>query len=630
MSLFSEVSVCELAALVVKVRNCSMDCILIGDPDPVRFDHVRKVLQDAFVIDVFQIENFEQLCNECKIGSNQVKLILLTAHLPFGDQSKNILTEAYFERLPDQMLPVGYLYEDEPTPSVPEGITFFPFPSPAKKIDFFLTLKAENFSFELRLPQITLDENDFLLKAQVTILSASESLEEGKLILSELAGRFLSGELKVHRLRSGYSGAIVLRIHENETGSDYVLKLSQEAWKLKLEAKQHPIVAGGIPGLHEYRAKLLKPKPQVRSIDHVASCGRWSAICLGFLGGPEFGQMIDLQEALIGPPATFLAHPLPIDGKLDQYRAGCLDFVLQWLKREWCMNTKHATRSIGQPWYPDHAPDKIYPPTPPYCLTKRVKDCIREFFDGKEAQIGARLTPKYWNETVAIVKSFLECKEDYRASKLDCPIPMVLSPSHGDLNSNNILFFLDLPDPIFFIDFPQYQAQGHALQDFARLEIEVKYALMDRQMDTPAKKLAGFDLTPTQFAMWLKLENHLQGDNWWKIKKLRQNGFPKNVRLSLQLVQNIREAAKQVQQQKLGDSIPSSFDDEYLFPLLYHTLQSITYASLSPYKRLLAVHSSAMLLERAGFALGKRKHVKPKLVGFAQSVLQKISRARPS
>ena len=613
-----------------------MSCILIGDPDRERFNRVREVLEEAFVIEVLQVEHFEQLCNECKTRPNQIKLVLLTAHLPLSDQSTTVLTEAYFQQLPDKMLgfgclaPIGYLFEDASILSVPSNILLLPFPAPDTERNFLMILTVKNFSFDLRMPQITLDESDFRLKTQVSMLSSSGNPEESQEILRQLAGRFLSGALEVYRLRSGFSGAIVLRIRKAGTESDYVLKLSTESWKLELEAKKHPVVVGGIPGKHEYKATLLEPKPQVRSIYHVVTYGRWSAICLGFLGGRGFGPMIDLQEALIGPPAKFVSNPPPINGKLDQYREKCLNLILDWLKHEWCMKDQQAKRSIKLPWLPGDAPEKAYPLIPPYCLTKRIKDSIQEFFEGKEAQIGARLSPDNWRRKADIVKSFIECKQNYKNSKLDRPIAMTLSPSHGDMNSNNVLFFLDLKDPIFLIDFPQYQALGHALQDFARLEIEVKYALMDRQMDTPASQLAGFDLTPTQFEMWLRLENHLQGNHWRdELKKLPANGFQDNVRLSLQLVQNIRETAKQVQQQKLADITPSSFDDEYLFPLLYHTLQSITYTSLSPYKRILAVHSSAMLLVRAGFAPEEEKPAKSRF-GFAQNMFQKIYRARPS
>jgi len=163
-------------------------------------------------------------------------------------------------------------------------------------------------------------------------------------------------------------------------------------------------------------------------------------------------------------------------------------------------------------------------------------------------------------------------------------------------------FFPELPDPIFLIDFAMYQKCGHALQDFARLETEIKYALMDCQQDSPVNELPGFDSTPGQFQLWLELENHLLGNIWREPKTWSSTGFRRNLDLTLQLVQSIRTVAGDIQKQNLQSGLPPSFEDEYLYPLLYHTLQAITYRSLSPFKRLLAVHSSAELLRKVGFA----------------------------
>jgi hypothetical protein len=179
---------------------------------------------------------------------------------------------------------------------------------------------------------------------------------------------------------------------------------------------------------------------------------------------------------------------------------------------------------------------------------------------------------------------------------LDNEIEMILSPAHGDLNANNVFIWLTHPDQPFFIDFPTFQARGHALQDFARLEVEVKYTLMDRQEDSPAEQLPSFDLTPSQFVIWRQLEDYLLAEGWAEERTWDGNAvYTGNVGLSLALVQRIRRYACRVQSQK---NPTVGFLEEYLPALLFHTLRAISYTSLSPLKRLLAVYSAARMLER--------------------------------
>jgi len=172
---------------------------------------------------------------------------------------------------------------------------------------------------------------------------------------------------------------------------------------------------------------------------------------------------------------------------------------------------------------------------------------------------------------------------------------MVHSPAHGDLNANNVLFFPQFVDPVFLIDFPMYQQCGHALQDYARLETEIKYALMDRQDDSDPVALPGLDFSPQQFPLWCELEDHLCRQ-WQSEARWIAGGYTNNVTLTLDLIQILRTAAKEVQESALNLPPSVDFSKEYLIPLLYHTLRAITFPSLSPFKRILAVYSAASIL----------------------------------
>jgi hypothetical protein len=182
---------------------------------------------------------------------------------------------------------------------------------------------------------------------------------------------------------------------------------------------------------------------------------------------------------------------------------------------------------------------------------------------------------------------------------LDQKMPVLLSPSHGDLNANNIFLWLEDPAHLFLIDFPFYQQSGHAMQDFARLEVEIKFAIMDRQGNTPTEEVPALDITPSQVPIWQGMEDHLLSETWKDAKQSwPERGYTKNAEQCLQWVQMVREKAERVQRQGLQPDDPPKFLEEYFPALLFHTLQVIAWPSLSILKRLLAVYSAASILER--------------------------------
>jgi hypothetical protein len=590
-----------------------MKCVLIAEPDTQRFEELQRTLEGAFELKVFKARTLIEIRDLCKSEIDDLKLVLLTKPLPHSDQRQCVPLQSCFTQLQGMKLGVGcgaligYIYagDEEQFVDVADVDLFVPFPgsdtAKTKFLDCF-----EGFFLNRRLPRVVLDD-DPLLKELVRALGNDRGLEDGQQKLRGFLSEFLHHpQLTIYRLQSGFSGACVYRVQaQSQSGNlQYLIKVSRDCWKLKEETERHANVIGGIPGLREYKAKLLKPRNELQNDGYIVSYGNWHAVCFEYLGGGAFGSSLNLQDALIMPPKRIDARLLTTaddpDG-VSRYRSHFLNILLDWLKREWCTNHNHVGREVHQPWSTVSADDQKYNPFPPYKLTGQVKGWILEFFDGIGAQMGNRLLPD-WSTTADLVKRFV-CSDGIPASsKLEVHVSMILSPAHGDLNANNVLFFPELPDPIFLIDFAMYQKCGHALQDFARLETEIKYALMDCQQDSPVNELPGFDSTPGQFQLWLELENHLLGNIWREPKTWSSTGFRRNLDLTLQLVQSIRTVAGDIQKQNLQSGLPPSFEDEYLYPLLYHTLQAITYRSLSPFKRLLAVHSSAELLRKVGFA----------------------------
>ncbi len=595
-----------------------MKYVVIGDPDPERFERVRESIENTFRLVVFQAETFEEILAYYKSHAHDLALVLLTEQLPSSPQLKNVLFERYFEQLSVAPLMmgcnavIGYLYEEvavtfrrvEPELSVP-------FPKDEQTLNVFLERLSGKF-FARLLPKMTLDD-DALLREQVRLLGRDRSLGDGERKLRHMIGGFFSGDVVVFRLRSGLSGAKVFRVrlrqadHERE----YLVKLSDADWKLKVEAERHEKVAAGIPGIREYKPMLVEPSSLAQAEGYVVSSSGWHGLCYEFLGGGPFGPSIDLQAALVATAEEMrvitagaaLTFGFESRSDIKTFRFHMLGMLLDWLKREWCTKEGLARRELGRletPWTTADAKLREYVPFPPYCLSGQTKGCILGFLDGSHAAIGRRLVSD-WDTLAAVLERFTKCTDqDYSAPKLDEAISMVRSPAHGDLNANNVLFCPHLPDPVFLIDFPMYQELGHALQDFARIETEIKYALMDRQQDSPANELAGLDFTPEQFRLWCELEDHLRGQ-WRYSRHWTSEGFRDNVDLSLRMVQRVRTTAEEVQGQSFGCVAIPAFADEYLSPVLYHTLRSITYTSLSPFKRLLAVYSAAKLLQQAGF-----------------------------
>ncbi len=177
-----------------------------------------------------------------------------------------------------------------------------------------------------------------------------------------------------------------------------------------------------------------------------------------------------------------------------------------------------------------------------------------------------------------------------------------LCPTHGDLNGHNILF-TGKPTKVVFIDLAWFALESHALHDYARLEAEFKFALMDcgrKRPDGVVYDLAG----KNELLLWLKSESDslssLVGGsiNVWSDSNCRERCY--------QLIDQIRTHAGQSQSEKLQELEPAVFVDSdvkrdfvvaYKTALLHCTLNSITYETLPFQKRIFAVLSAGKLID---------------------------------
>jgi hypothetical protein len=337
--------------------------------------------------------------------------------------------------------------------------------------------------------------------------------------------------------------------------------------------------------------------------EHLAQYKNWYAIGYDFLGGEKFGTLIDLETIIIGAATkleektagTNFSTATPASSTIGLRRVGFLEATLDWLCRNWYMNSKYCRREMRKVWDTTDAPEK-YPSMPPYQLGGKNKGLILSFLDSSLAAMGQTFFSD-WPQLCKRVWDLVEkTGEPSGRHLLDRELPFILSPAHGDLNGANVMLWLDQFCHPFLIDFPFFQKQGHALQDFARLEVEIKLSLLDRQADSSAGPLPAGDLTFSQLPLWKEMEDHLLGDDWNQPKKnWTADGFKDNVELSLLLIQSLRSRAVSVQEQIAGTD-NGGFMDEYKPALLYHTVRAIGYSSLSTFKRLLAVYSAGQII----------------------------------
>lgn len=482
--------------------------------------------------------------------------------------------------------------------------------------------------------KIVWDVRNRTLREQIRALSEWHNLQDGKNHLARLISRCLNcskvKEIEIKQLGQGKSGASVFRLCVEAKGGgatelkkqEYVLKLcgGGEVWKLESEVLGHMRAGSGLglPGYREHIPVLNKAQVPSRGLEqleakikrpngHIVRSGHWYAVHYDFLGGEKFGEFVDLETALVASAkelkdkmvGTEFAVEAVTANKVRAARARITETILQWLCKSWYANpsTDYVRREERVVWDSGDAPEQEYIIMPPYKLTGRSKGWIQSFLNSREAEMGTRFFTD-WEERRERV--FRLVSEDQptpaQLGKLAEPLSVVLSQVHGDLNANNILLWLKHKHP-FLIDFPFYQEAGHALQDFARLEVEIKFALLDRQKDSPEKRLKAFEHTHSQMPIWQEMEDRLFNQRKQKAQRWPSSGYSGNARLCFELVQLVRRKAREVQQNdKCPGPPPGDFLTEYWPALLYHTVRAIGYPSLSVFKRLLAVYSAGSIL----------------------------------
>lgn len=610
------------------INKHSISDILIADPNPDRLILIKEIIEDNFLGNVYSFQAFETL--ERDISSHNPRLVIIAHDLPNRLNHALVNLSYYFLDLNKRLekgnsrFRLACLTPNEQEEDMERSLVAIPpyihVPSlPIKNRDRkeIIGALASLLPRRPKAPEIRPDDNPSL-REQIRAISAKRELVEGKKILSDIAGLFWNCEhVKVKSLGQGLSGANVFRLKpETVDGGmgEFVLKMSQtdDFWKLEQEVKRYEKAKQtlGIENYKKHYAEIVEP---VLEGDHkyiVNHPSGWWAICYDFLGGERFGKFIDLETAVVADTNTIIDKLHNTHFQIEHVnhrivearRIQIWEISLDWLRKNWYQKPGFVKRKILKVWDNQNSPENQYITLPPYQLSSKSKGFIMNFLDSKAASLGERLLFPDWKEHHSRVWSFVEqTGSATQVPLLDSSIPFILAPAHGDLNANNLLLWLEEANHPFLIDFPFFQFKGHALQDFARLEVEIKLSLMDKQVDSDA--LPALDYTYSQIYPWIEMEKHLQSPHWKNNKNAwKTDGFHENVKNCLRLIQLVRAQAFAVQSQSLVGPLPGDFLCEYLPALLFHTIRAIGYPSLSIFKRLFAIYSTSSILKSGTLA----------------------------
>ena len=619
----------------------SLKPALIGDANPERFNWLKQLLEQEFGLEVSQVRNFDELTERIRTDPAGMGgwVIAISEDLrpTYNKLPSPDLVPSYFNILDhvdlrgefDTVLVVTQADQFSFRLTKPGCVIQISNPPTEAEYQSCAQSLARSANLErLITTKISWDRKDRVLREQIRRLSERRDLSDGENHLRRLIGRCLKYDgpkpIEVRPVGQGKSGATVFRFlvetsRANPTPHEYLLKLSPAAsvWKLESEVRGHlqaePDLSHGgysvhLPVLRAAIAPTSALGDPTEPNKYVVRSGHWYALHFDFVGGETFGKCFDLETAIVAS-AEELARRTESTvfssgtGDPNTQRERIFATLLDWLSHTWYANPQstHVERKSIPLWNLSDADERKYEVMPPYKFTGRSKRWIADFIDSHEAELGARFFDNWSHHADRVLRLVTEDKATpAQLGQLGREFPVLLSHVHGDLNASNILLWIEKEHP-FLIDFPCYQDAGHALQDFARLEVEIKLALMDRQKDSPQDKLKAYEHTYSQVDIWREMEVHLL--NNWEAEKTSwtAEGYQANVEFCLMLVKLIRDKAKLVQQNaECPGPAPGDFLEEYLPALLYHTVRSIGFPSLSVFKRLLAVYSSGLILEKLG------------------------------
>lgn len=471
-----------------------------------------------------------------------------------------------------------------------------------KQLDSFLARLKEKLDPLLQLvppPSVTWDTTNPILCQQLAWLNPKSWPDGERKVLQRLLAKFRPNcrDAKIHFLTPGYSGSLVFRVEwtdragKTDTGP-VLMKISKhdDLWKIRRTFVKWEEINAAVnrSDLMLHAPKPLCPYPPTKDAPPTTDVD-FLVESSGFYA--EFWQFV-----------SEVADWEKVHWHQDDGMPAAQEFVVMAIALLRDFWYKHATWSEQRPlWTRAGTGDSANTASPPYWLPTWWKAKILASLASLE-RLGIRLCNATWiNDCMTIHTWLSEGPAESGVAAL--PERVLLSAIHGDLNKSNILWSLAGKRPLL-IDFATYQSQAHTLLDFATLEVQVKYALMDRE---DGSKHLALDYADAQLSKWHErlavlvpeLPKELRVFEPLKSDEVELNGVVQ----AEALIGLIRSEAHEVFDSTVsrsGQTAPvGRFDAEYAAALLFLTLKAIGYDnSLSPFKRLLAVRSAASLIRR--------------------------------
>jgi len=177
---------------------------------------------------------------------------------------------------------------------------------------------------------------------------------------------------------------------------------------------------------------------------------------------------------------------------------------------------------------------------------------------------------------------------------------------HGDLNSANILFKDNLSDP-WLIDFA-HTGYGHYLRDFAKLESEIKFVLMDKENEEDLKRLPH----------WLDMDHALDiipfGEPLCLLPSYPKTTEDPEIIKAYSIIRHLRSLAfdRMIGNKELHIA-------QYRISLFFYTLETLTFRDISLCKKVLAFRSASRLCQFIRVDLNnmiKKNHTAPNYLMF--------------
>lgn len=581
--------------------------VAIIDTDRTRREKLQSNFDDIPHVKATRYDNWQSFDNEVA-RTTEISLQLVVLHYDAAERQKNpiVMTlhnwiETLFEKA---WFDQGRIIVVKRRSDVPLDLRL-----PAKHLKQVRVLEIDDSEFsELMLHEWVQDElkppslpkvmisNDIILKQQLNLLDYPQGRRE----LIEFRLAFVCQHymphctcVEIHPLTQGYSGSLVIRAvltADDPTGDQrhIVFKISSgaEAWKLARVVRHLPLIEKSFNEPLQHSVPILERT----AIGSPVIC-YWGLHVEAwlYLGGDlgefkEFGQVYCLHEETKGPdPKVVLSE------------------TVQMLERAWHSTAQEPRETVL--WQNEDAPYPETPAAPPYRLTSWNKaQIVRALRDLKRWAV--RFESKW---TLSDEMEWADVQHDINTWISQGPEPasvaatvrrLYTSPIHGDLNHHNLLWSQKHKRP-FLIDFATFQPNGHIVQDFAMLEVQIHLALMDCEESSEHPEL---DLSSTQFRRWMKRLPELLPSS----KPLVQftplksaDSKLKGIVLAEDLIKSIRQEAYRIYgKSNKGPTADVDFDNEFAAALLFETLRLISYDSLSYLKRILGAHSAARLIRR--------------------------------